>query len=148
MTVPQVDVQVAVPGRPPGLPVPARVRAWACAAMDGDDRALCVRLVGRRESAVLNGRFRGRRGATNVLAFAARQAGVLGDVAVCAPLAASEAASQGKTPQDHVAHLVVHGVLHLLGMGHDTEPAARIMEAREVEVLAGFGIADPYRAAA
>lgn len=142
-----VDVQVAVPGRS-RLPAPARIREWAGAAMDGDDRALCVRLVDKRESAALNGRFRGRRGATNVLAFAARQTGLLGDVAVCVPLAASEAAAQGKSPHDHLAHLVVHGVLHLLGMRHDTEAAAQRMEAREVDVLAKFGIADPYGAAA
>jgi probable rRNA maturation factor len=58
---------------------------------------------------------------------------------------AREAESEGKTLADHATHLIVHGVLHLLGYDHETEAEAEIMEALEVEALARLGIADPYR---
>lgn len=135
-----VEVQLAT--RP--APARERIAAWAASAMDGDARALCVRVVGEREGAALNQRFRGRAGTTNVLAFPARQTGLLGDLAVCAPLATREAAEQGKTDAEHFAHLVVHGVLHLLGMDHDTDASAAAMESKEAQVLARFGIANPY----
>ena len=127
-----------------GAPPAERIRAWAAAAMAGDERGLCVRVVGSRESAALNQRFRGRAGATNVLAFPADEPALLGDIAVCTPLALSESAEQGKEPADHFAHLVVHGVLHLAGLNHDTDDAASAMQAREAQVLSRFGIADPY----
>lgn len=59
-------------------------------------------------------------------------------------MVASEAAAQGKPTADHWAHLVVHGVLHLLGYDHEVTPDARVMEALEVRILAGLGIGDPY----
>lgn len=136
-----VDVQIAFPR---GAPPAERIAAWAAAAMAGDRRGLCVRIVGRRESAALNERFRGRAGPTNVLAFPAGETALLGDIAVCAPVASHEAAAQRKTATDHFAHLVVHGVLHLLGLDHDNEAAAAAMEAQEAQVLSRFGIADPY----
>lgn len=136
-----VDVQVACER---GAPPAERIAAWAAAAVAGDERPLCVRVVGSRESAALNERFRGRAGAANVLAFPAGEPALLGDIAVCAPLALRESAAQGKRTADHFAHLVVHGVLHLLGLDHDTDDAANAMEAREAQVLSRFGIADPY----
>ena len=136
-----VQVQIACKS---GAPPPARIVAWATAAMEGDQRALCVRVVGRREGAALSGRFRGGAGATNVLAFPAAETALLGDIAVCAPVARREAAAARKRTADHFAHLVVHGVLHLLGLDHDTETAASAMEAKEAQVLSRFGIANPY----
>ena len=140
-----VDVQIAC--RDPAPP-PGRIAAWAAAALDGDARALCVRVVDGDESAALNQRFRGRAGATNVLAFPALERTLLGDIAVCAPVAAREAADQHKRADDHFAHLVVHGVLHLVGMAHDTAAAAHVMEAKEVQVLSRLGVPDPYGAPA
>lgn len=136
-----VDVQIACKR---GAPPAERIAAWATAALAGDARALCVRVVGSRESAALNERYRGRAGPTNVLAFPAGETALLGDIAVCAPLALRESAAQGKSAADHFAHLVVHGVLHLSGADHDTEATANAMEAKEAQVLARFGIADPY----
>ena len=89
--------------------------------------------------------------ATNVLSFPAnpppgtpgRQP--LGDVALAFGTVAREAESESKTLADHATHLIVHGVLHLLGYDHETEAEAEIMEALEVETLARLGIADPYR---
>jgi probable rRNA maturation factor len=69
---------------------------------------------------------------------------LLGDIVVCAPLVAEEATAQGKPMAAHWAHLVIHGVLHLLGYDHQDEDEAGRMEALEISLLAGFGIADPY----
>ena len=95
---------------------------------------------------------------TNVLAFAALEGGhlltgadvqgpvVLGDVVVARETLLAEAARDAKTPADHLSHLVVHGILHLLGYDHQSEEDAVTMEALEVRVLATLGVADPYAA--
>ena len=100
----------------------------------------------------LNRTYRGIAKPTNVLSFAAaapaRPAAplrLLGDVVLAYGTIAREARAQDKTLADHLAHLVVHGVLHLLGFDHERDREARRMEALEVAVLAGLGIADPYR---
>ena len=136
-----VAVQIACAG---DAPAAAELERWARRALAGDERALCLRVVDEAEGAALNGQFRRRAGATNVLAFAAMEAGLLGDIAICAPVAAREARAQRKPLADHYAHLVVHGVLHLLGMDHRTSGEAALMEEREAALLAGLGIANPY----
>ena len=68
----------------------------------------------------------------------------LGDIVLCAPVIAAEAAEQGKTARAHWAHMVVHGVLHLCGYDHIDDDEARVMEAAERRILAGLGFADPY----
>jgi probable rRNA maturation factor len=98
----------------------------------------------------LNARFRGKDRPTNVLSFpAAPMPGAelppLGDIVLAFETCASEAAAQGKTLVDHLTHLVVHGVLHLLGRDHQDDAEAEAMEAEERSILAGLGIADPYR---
>jgi probable rRNA maturation factor len=99
-----------------------------------------------------NRRFRARDYATNVLSFpyepvAGEASGLLGDLVICAPVVAREAREQGKDPRDHYAHLAIHGALHLLGHDHEDDAEAERMEALERRILAGFGIADPYRGA-
>jgi probable rRNA maturation factor len=91
----------------------------------------------------LNREFRGRDKSTNVLSFDGAPA-ALGDVVLALETIAAEAEAQGKSLADHVAHLVVHGVLHLLGYDHETQGQARSMERLEIEILAGLGIGDPY----
>lgn len=101
--------------------------------------------------AALNERWRHRPGPTNVLAFPgggrpdAAAPLLLGDVILAFETVAREAQEQDKTLADHLRHLVVHGVLHLLGHDHDEAKSARRMEALEKRVLATLGIADPYR---
>jgi len=101
--------------------------------------------------AALNERWRHRSGPTNVLAFPGGGRPdpaaplLLGDVILAFETVAREAEEQRKTLADHLRHLVVHGVLHLLGHDHDEEKTARRMEALEKRVLATLGIADPYR---
>ena len=125
---------------------------WVRAAVGSKDRGeVVVRIVDEVESASLNERYRGRDGATNVLAFEADpQAAALdpvppiGDLVVCAPVVAREALDQGKASRAHWAHIVVHGALHLVGYDHESEDEAREMESKEREVLARLGYPDPY----
>ncbi len=137
-----VDVQLACDAQ---TPAPALLRHWTECALNGEQSDVCVRIVDRGEGTDLNRRFRQRTAATNVLAFpAGEEAGVLGDIAICAPVVAEEARAQGKPLAHHYAHLVVHGVLHLLGMDHASPDEARAMEAQEVTLLARLGIDNPY----
>ena len=112
---------------------------------------LTVRIVDEAEGTELNERYRHRTGPTNVLSFpfeqpALLQPPLLGDIVLCAPVVAREAAAQGKAPAAHWAHLVVHGVLHLLGHDHEDERQAEEMEALERDILATLGLPDPYAA--
>ena len=128
---------------------------WIRAALQGrcDDAELSLRLVDEDEGQELNRRYRGKDRATNVLSFPAGNLGdlrpmPLGDLVICAPLVAREAAEQGKTLDAHWAHLCVHGALHLLGYDHQAAAGAKEMEGLEVAILARLGYQDPYRAEA
>jgi len=157
---------------PRGVPAAARLRRWARAALAGKRGAVTVRIVGAGESRALNRRYRGKDQPTNVLSFAyvenphptggsaagsplsrKRERGgraafgrelVLGDLVICAPVVNREAREQGKPAPAHWAHMVVHGVLHLLGHDHIREREARVMEGRERAILARMAIPDPY----
>ncbi len=140
-----------------GLPHKRSIWRWAQAALAGHDRrrrqvALTVRIVGGRESAALNRRYRGCHRATNVLAFPfAAPPGVatdyLGDVVICASVVRREARVQGKRERAHWAHMVVHGIMHLQGYDHASRRQAAIMERRESRILARLGFPDPYAGA-
>lgn len=141
-------MQRAVAAR--GVPSPARLKAWARAALGGaahgrDGRELTVRVVGPAESRALNRRYRGKDKPTNVLSFPSDAPGTLGDLVICAPVVNREAREQGKTPAAHWAHMVVHGVLHLLGFDHIRPDDARVMEGRERAILARLSYPDPYQ---
>ena len=145
-----VHVSYALPRK--GLPAAARVRRWVVAALAGQRRAieLAVRYVDSDEGRALNRDYRGKDYATNVLSFPVElppgvRSPLLGDLVVCAPVVALEALGQNKPLAHHHAHLVVHGVLHLLGMDHErSEADAEAMEARERTILGRLGIPDPY----
>ncbi len=146
----EFDLQCAVAD--PDVPDEVGFRGWIEAVL-GDRREateLVIRIVDAEEGRALNAAWRGRDRPTNVLAFAADlppelKLPLLGDLVLCAPVVAAEASEQGKSVADHYAHLTIHGVLHLLGYDHEDEAAALIMESEERRVLAGLGIADPYR---
>lgn len=101
----------------------------------------------------LNRAWRGKDQATNVLSFPAvgpdrlASAPALGDIAMALETIRAEAARDEKTLGDHVVHLFVHGLLHILGYDHDHAAAAEAMEALEIRILADLGIADPYAGA-
>ena len=105
-------------------------------------------LTDDREMRDLNRTWRGKDAATNVLSFPAnagiREPGLLGDVVLAYETTLKEACEQNIALQDHVSHLVVHGVLHLLGFDHAEEEEAERMENLERTALASLGIADPY----
>jgi probable rRNA maturation factor len=129
------------------------LQLWARAALAEEAVGeLTLRLIGSAESEDLNSRYRGGRGPTNVLTFAAEpdlplapgEAPTLGDIVICAPLVAEEAQAQAKALEAHWAHIVIHGVLHLMGYDHETDEDAVTMESRERQILAGFDYPDPY----
>ena len=115
-------------------------------ALDADAE-ITVRIVGEEEGRELNQSYRQKDYATNVLTFDyAQEPVVMADLVLCAPVVAREAKEQGKTLAAHYAHLLVHGTLHAQGWDHETSVAdAEEMEAREVEILTGLGIQNPYR---
>ena len=125
------------------LPTRAQLRRWAQAALESDAE-VTIRIVDEPEGRRLNCDFRGRDYSTNVLSFPYSDAPVAGDLVICAPVVAREAAEQGKTADAHWAHLVVHGMLHLQGYDHEQDDDADIMEARETAIVMKLGYPDPY----
>ena len=108
---------------------------------------ITLRFVDAEEGRDLNRTYREKDYATNVLTFDYQHWPPAADVVLCADVVAREAAVQGKTLQEHYAHLVVHGVLHALGWDHERPSDAKLMEAAERETLARLGFRDPYAAA-
>ena len=133
------------------LPSRQQIRAWARAALNIDGMRggqVTVRFVDAEEGQALNREFRHKDYATNVLSFPYETDPVVcGDLVICAPVVEREANEQGKSLEAHVAHLIVHGMLHLQGYDHETSKAdARHMENHERAILLELGYADPYSA--
>lgn len=121
----------------------------AAAAAEGVGGTVSLLLGGDTQIAGLNRQFRGKDGPTNVLSFPPAadepsEPGFLGDIAMAAETIAVEADFQGKSFDNHAAHIAVHGFLHLLGYDHINETDAAVMEAKEIAILAALGIEDPY----
>ncbi|HAZ60075.1 MAG TPA: rRNA maturation RNase YbeY [Gammaproteobacteria bacterium] len=139
---------------PDGLPGRPALRRWVATTIAAADparqrAALTLRVVDEAEGRQLNHDWRGGDYATNVLSFPADGVGhvapeLLGDLVLCAPVLAREAAAAGRAADFHWAHLVVHGTLHLLGHTHDAPQEAAGMEALERQVLASLGFPEPY----
>ncbi len=145
----EIDVQYAVEGD--ALPAAEDFETWAAAALAGrrDTAQLSIRIVDEGEGVRLNGTYRGRKGATNVLSFPydglpGVDVPLLGDIVICAPVVIRQTREQHKPAPAHWAHMVVHGTLHLLGYDHIHEAEAQEMETLERNILAGLGFDDPY----
>ena len=146
-----------------GLPAQrSQLRRWVQAALE-QPAQIVLRFAGRPEAQALNRSYRGRDYATNVLTFvydapdeglparsglphhARSDAPIRADIVICPAVVTREAREQGKRVRDHLAHLVIHGVLHAQGWDHLNARQAKVMQARECELLARFRIADPYQ---
>ena len=145
----KVNIQRATKTR--NLPSNQRIRTWVHVTLEGrvQQAELTVRMVGTREATRLNQEWRRKKGPTNVLSFPADDRhglapGFLGDIVLCAPVIVREAMQQGKSPDAHWAHMIIHGTLHLIGYDHKKPAETRKMESLEIKILAAMGIADPY----
>lgn len=131
-----------------GLACRAALAAWQACVSGDEEVELSIVLADDAFVQNLNKTWRGKDQPTNVLSFPAGEAtaGIdhLGDIVLASETISREAQEQGKKPDDHLTHLVVHGMLHLLGYDHEDDDEAEEMEALERRILAGLGIADPY----
>ncbi|WP_018983925.1 rRNA maturation RNase YbeY [Salinimonas chungwhensis] len=114
------------------------------------EQEFTARFVGEKESRTLNYQYRGIDKSTNVLSFPFEsppgiELPLLGDLVICAPVIGAEAKAQNKQVTNHYAHMIVHGILHLLGYDHINDADAQEMEALEIRILAELGIDDPYQ---
>ena len=144
-----IEIEVEAEAWTGALPdVEAVVERAAQAALGTVEGDIVVLLTDDAAVRELNGRFRDKDKPTNVLSFPAPENAFphLGDIVLAYGVCATEAEAQGKTLADHLSHLVVHGVLHLLGRDHEDDAEAEEMEAEEREILAQIGVADPYLA--
>ncbi len=126
-----------------------QIRRWVKAAQLAPAE-LTIRFVDHHEGRHLNNDYRNKDYATNVLTFSYNDSSdendaiVRADIVLCTDIILSEAKEQRRSLENHVAHLIVHGVLHAQGYDHETDDEALEMESFETEILAKLGIADPY----
>lgn len=146
-----LDVEVQLQAAADDTPDESQLIAWARAAWQrpGDDAEVVLRVTDETESRQLNHDYRGIDKPTNVLSFPFEpipqiELEHIGDLVICAPVVEREAREQGKTASAHWAHMVVHGMLHLQGYDHQTDPQAVAMETLETDILTGLGFPAPY----
>ena len=135
------------------LPSDEQFKQWVLVALNGElaEAELVIRVVDPSESAELNGTYRNKPTPTNVLSFPFEappavelELPLLGDLVICAEVVAREANEQGKVLHAHWAHMVIHGLLHLLGYDHIKNDEAEEMEKLEIKLLASLGYNNPY----
>jgi probable rRNA maturation factor len=135
----------------PEQPNEALIQLWIDTALADieQDTEIVVRIVDEQESAELNETYRHKHGATNILSFPVEipegiDLNLLGDLVICAPVLEKEAQQQGKILAHHWAHIIIHGVLHLLGYDHLDDEQAEEMESKEIALLQKLNIPNPY----
>ena len=142
--MPKIQLSVQIASELANLPTKAQFKKWAKAALCVDTE-VTIRIVDAQEALALNSTYRGKDYATNVLTFPLTETPhLMGDIIICAPVVMAEAVAQNKSLEAHFAHLTVHGVLHLHGYDHETEPQAGLMESLEITILQKLGYANPY----
>ncbi len=134
-------------------PTATQLKKWAAYALEKKIMTgeLTIRITNIKEITELNTTYRHKTGPTNVLSFPFDtpkeldlEIPLLGDIVICAEIVNQEAKLQGKTPEAHWAHMVIHGTLHLLGYDHEKEMDAKVMEAQEIQILQTLGFPNPY----
>ena len=146
-----IDIQKSLEPEPGFLPSNEQFKSWSNAALSelNDTTEMTIRLVDPHDIQALNQTYRHKNKPTNVLSFPADipdEVGInlLGDIIICPSVVEKEALEQEKKIDAHWAHMVVHGVLHLLGYDHLNDNDANEMETKEIEILSQFGYANPY----
>ena len=144
-----LDIQIISQSKQ--LPDQEQFQYWVDAVLkdESQDAEVVIRIVDEAEMIQFNEQYRGKKGSTNILSFPFEAPeGVdnylLGDMLVCAPVVEKEAQQQNKELEHHWAHMIVHGVLHLLGYDHVDDQDAEEMEALEIKILKTINIKNPY----
>ena len=148
-TEPCVDIQCGA--RVGSVPIDEEITAWVHSVLQQQhcSATVSIRFVDEVEMVTLNERYRNQAEPTNVLSFPcdrSDEAGVriLGDIVACEPVVTREALAQGKDSRDHWAHIIIHGLLHLLDFDHMDDREAAEMEQLEIQLLSEMGIGNPY----
>lgn len=144
-----IDIQIVFDS--PNQPDRQHIQRWVDTALADFDRdtEIVVRIVGEQESAGLNEQYRHKSGPTNILSFPVEvpdgiELDLLGDLVICASVLEQEALEQHKPLAHHWAHIIIHGVLHLLGYDHMDDQQAELMENKEISILNRLNIPNPY----
>lgn len=147
----QISIQHAAGKRL--APKASLLRKWAEHALSRriDTAEVTIRIVDTEEMSELNSTYRHKKGPTNVLSFPFTtpekvdiEIPILGDIVICADVVNHEAQEQGKSQEAHWAHMIVHGIFHLLGYDHENDSNAAVMESLEIEIMQALGFANPY----
>jgi probable rRNA maturation factor len=140
---PKLSLTVQYAVKSENKPTRHQFRKWVLAALKANAE-ITLRIVGLEEGRTLNREYRGKDYATNVLTFPLNENPLMGDIVLCAPVLATEAAEQNKLLEAHYAHLAVHGVLHLQGYDHENDVDAELMEQLETQIVTDLGYPAPY----
>jgi len=144
-----IDLDVQIVSINSNIPKETEFQHWANAVPSVKETSACLRIVDELEAKGLNKQYRQIDKATNVLSFPAElpsqiELQFLGDIVICASIVEREAQQQGKQSNEHWAHLLVHGILHLQGYDHENDHQAEEMESLEIEILQKLKIQNPY----